>query len=266
MVELLQRGKGFWTAAGVVFLLILVTPYVRWIPVNVFDLFGVVIWILSVSGYFVFEGLRYSSEWWVNMITGRHVSRSRVDDLTLPGTPGRAPSRDAVTTGGLEVTHLTIANRDLSIAPKSATERVDTGDDREDYLVYAPGVTMTGEQLFGFDSALAGEVEQDISNAFRTGSESKSRAWFTPFNELAAQTPAESLRFLSDEVLSKAMKNAEGKRKGEKHGKHNIRELRKINEMTHRPSWTERILGALGLGGGSVTTVPADKPSGEEGE
>lgn len=266
MVELAQRGKGFWTAVGIVILLIVVTPYVRWIPVNVFDLFGVIIWILSVSGYFVFEGLRYASEWWVNMVTGRHVSRSRVSDMVFPGTPGRAPSRDAVTTGGLEVTHLTIANRDTCIAPKSAVERVDTGEDREDYLVYAPGVTMTAEQFFGFDSAMAGELEQDVSNAFRTGEGSKSKVWFTPFIELAAQTPAESLRFLSDEVLSRAMKNAEGKRKGEKHGKHNIRELRKIHEITRRPSLTERILSALGLGGGSTSSVPADKPSGEEGE
>ncbi len=266
-MELTQRGKGFWTAVGIVILLIAVTPYVRWISANLFYLFGIVIWILSVSGYFVFEGLRYGSEWWANMVTGRHLSRSRVDDLTLPGTPGRNPSRDAVTAGGLEVTHLTIANRDLHIQPKSSVERVDTGDDREDYLIYAPGVTMTAEQFFGFDSALAGEVEQDVSNAFRTGQGSKSRVWFTTFNELAAETPAESLRFLSDEVLSRAMKNAEGKRRGEMHEKHNIRELRKIHEMTARPSFFERILRALGLSsGGSVSSVPADKPSGEEGE
>lgn len=264
MVELAQRGKAFWSALVIILGLIALTPFVKWIEANIFDLIGVFLFVTTVSGYFIFEGLRHKSEQVNLMREGDHYSRSQVGSVApLGGTPGVSASRLGITYGGLEVPRLSIANRNLLNVPSSAVERMEI-EDHEDYLVYAPSVSLTAEQHFGIDSAMSDIAEQSLVNAFRTGDGSKSQARFSIFNSLVIEPTAEQLRMLKDEILRSAKKTAEGKRKGEESEYHNIKRLRKLAEITRRPSFWERI--ERFFTGGGRESVPSEKPSGEEGE
>lgn len=264
MAEVTQRGKAYWSGIFIVIGLIALTPFVKWVLANIFDLLGIFLFVTTISGYFIFEGLRHKSEQVDLMREGDHISRSQVGVVApLGGTAGQTASRLGITYGGLEVPRLSIANRHLLNVPASAVERMEV-DDHEDYLVYAPSVSLTAEQHFGIDSAMSDIAEQSLVNAFRTGDGSKSQARFSVFNSLVVEPTADQLRLLKDEILRSAKKTAEGKRKGEESEYHNIKRLRKLAEITRRPSLFERIERFFFGGGGGST--PSEKPSGEEGE